>query len=99
MKTFYITCATTRHPHNHVSHITHVGNCSAQWKMTVNEVIQLIKAGHIFLVPDQDGPKQLKPMTEVLVVESPSIAEHSYIKTKINKSHTDNLLSLDDCEC
>ena len=87
-----ITCITKPHPHSAHEHITHLGNPSANWTETREQIIRYIDAGtHTFFVKDSINGKR----ADVRVVREHGKAP--YVRTVADGRYTDNLLSLNQC--
>jgi len=87
-----ITCITKSHPQSAHEHITHVGNPSANWKWTREQVITSIDAGtNTFFVLDPYTRKR----SDVGVVRP--AGRSNYIQTHADGDWNNNLLSLPQC--
>jgi len=86
-----VTCITKPHPLSPHEHITHLGNPSAGWKWTREQVIASIDAGsNKFFVKDPYGKR-----SDVAVVRPAGRA--AYLRTHADGDWNDNLLSLNQC--
>lgn len=87
-----ITCITKPHPNSPHEHITHVGNPSAGWKWTREQVIASIDAKeNTFYVLDPYTSKR----SDVGIVRP--VNRHPYLRTYADGDWNDNLLSLNQC--
>lgn len=87
-----ITCITKSIPHGGHEHITHVGNPSVPWKLTVSDVIKSIDARtNTFYVKDPRTGKR----ADVGVVRP--TGRPAYIRTYADRIWNDNLLALPQC--
>lgn len=87
-----ITCITKPDPQSPHEHITHVGNPSAGWKWTREQVISSIDAGtNTFYVTDPNNGKR----SNVAVIRPSGRAP--YLRTHADGDWNDNLLSLNQC--
>ena len=87
-----VTCITKPNPQSPHEHITHIGNPSAGWKWTREQVITSIDAGtNTFFVIDQRTNKR----SNVGVVRPAGQAP--YLRTHADGNWDNNLLSLDQC--
>jgi hypothetical protein len=88
-----ITCITKPNVHSAHEHITHVGNPSWSVKrLTVENVIARLKSRtDAFYVQDPRGTRAY-----VKVVPA-SAGRREYIRTYVDNTPTDNLLSLNQC--
>ena len=87
-----ITCITKPDPQSPHEHITHVGNPSAGWKWTREQVISSIDAGtNTFYVIDPNNGKR----SNVGVIRPSGRAP--YLRTHADGDWNDNLLSLNQC--
>jgi hypothetical protein len=87
-----VTCITKPHPQSTHEHITHVGNPSANWVWTREQVIQSIdaKTNTFFVLDPRTGKR-----SEVGVVRSSTHAP--FLRTHADGDWNNNLLSLDQC--
>jgi len=87
-----VTCITKPHPQSPHEHITHLGNPSAGWKWTREEVIASIDAhSNTFFVLDPGNGKR----SDVGVVREAGKAP--YVRTHADGNWNNNLLSLNQC--
>jgi hypothetical protein len=87
-----VTCITKPNPLSPHEHITHLGNPSAGWKWTREQVIQSIDAGtNTFFVIDP----RTNQRAEVGVMRPAGRA--AYVRTHADGDWNDNLLSLNQC--
>ena len=87
-----VTCITKPHPQSPHEHITHLGNPSAGWKWTREQVIASIDGGsNSFFVKDPYTGKR----SDVAVVRPAGRAP--YLRTHADGLWNDNLLSLNQC--
>jgi len=93
MASVQITCITKAHSLGGHEHITHVGNTSARWSKTKEQVIHLIdtKANSFFVVDPYSGKR-----SEVGVVR-PIAGPEPFLRTYADSTWNDNLLSLPPC--
>ncbi|MBU6388540.1 DUF3892 domain-containing protein [Patescibacteria group bacterium] len=87
-----ITCITKPNVNSSHEHITHVGNPSVPWKLTVEQVIKNIDNGvDTFYVVDPRNGK-----TAYVGVQRPA-GRRAYIQTYADGDWNNNLLSLNQC--
>lgn len=87
-----ITCITKPNVNSSHEHITHVGNPSVPWKLTVEQVIQNIDSKvDTFYVVDPRNDK-----TAYVGVQRPA-GRRPYIQTYADGDWNNNLLSLNQC--
>jgi len=87
-----VTCITKPHPMSPHEHITHLGNPSAGWIWTRDQVIASIDAGtNTFFVLDPNIGKR----SDIGVVRSDG--KPPYLRTHADGFWNNNLLSLNQC--
>jgi hypothetical protein len=87
-----VTCITKPHPQSPHEHITHLGNPSAGWKWTREQVIASIDSGsNRFFVKDPYTGRR----SDIAVVRPAGRAP--YLRTRADADWNDNLLSLNQC--
>jgi hypothetical protein len=88
-----VTCIDKPNPQSSHEHITHLGNPSAGWKWTREQVIASIETRtNTFYVIDPYNSKR----SEVGVVSGAGHAP--YLRTHADGDWNNNLLSLDQCQ-
>ena len=87
-----VTCITKPNPQSPHEHITHLGNPSAGWKWTREQVIASIDArtNTFFVIDPRNGKR-----ADVGVVREPGKAP--YVRTHADGDWNNNLLSLNQC--
>lgn len=87
-----VTCITKPNPQSPHEHITHLGNPSAGWKWTREQVINSIddKTNTFFVIDPQTNKR-----SEVGVVREAGKAP--YLRTYADGNWNNNLLSLNQC--
>jgi Protein of unknown function (DUF3892) len=92
MADIQVTCITKPHPQSPHEHITHLGNPSAGWKWTRDQVIASIEARiNTFFVFDPRTGKR----ADIGVVRQNGLAP--FLRTHADGVWNDNLLSLNQC--
>ena len=92
MANVQVTCIEKPHPDSPHEHITHLGNPSAGWKWTREEVITSIDTGsNTFFVIDPYNGKR----SDVGVVRA--AGRVPYLRTHADGDWNNNLLSLNRC--
>jgi len=87
-----VTCITKPDPQSPHEHITHLGNPSAGWKWTREQVIASIEAGtNTFFVIDSRTGKR----SDVGIVRP--AGRPPYLRTHADGDWNNNLLSLNQC--
>mgnify|MGYP001221524307 CR=1 FL=1 len=87
-----VTCITKPHPQSSHEHITHLGNPSAGWIWSRDQVIASIDAGtNTFYVIDPRTGKR----SNVGVIRT--AGKNPYLRTHADGEWNNNLLSLDQC--
>lgn len=87
-----VTCITKPQPQSPHEHITHLGNPSAGWKWTREQVISSIeRKEHTFYVLDRYTGKR----SDVGVVRP--AGRSPYLRTYADGDWNDNLLAMDQC--
>jgi len=87
-----VTCITKPNPSSPHEHITHLGNPSAGWRWTRDEVIASIDAGtNTFFVLDPRTNKR----SDVGVIRP--AGRSPYVRTYADGDWNNNLLSLNQC--
>lgn len=87
-----VTCITKPHPQSLHEHITHLGNPSANWRWTREQVIASIDAKtNTFYVIDPSNGKR----ADIGVVRQPGHAP--FLRTHADGDWNNNLLSLKQC--
>ena len=95
MVTYQVTCITTSggllgRTHEH---ITHIGNKTAEWRLTKEEAISMIdsKTAEFYVVDPHNSSKR-----STVGVVRPTFG-NPYLRTHADGYYNDNLLSLGDC--
>jgi hypothetical protein len=94
MSLYEVRCVKKTPPGDKHDHIVEIGDRQSNpaWKFTVKEVIQMIAAGHKFVIKDQ-----LDPRIEAIIRPFPDRVNGQFILSTPDGVLTDNILGLPEC--
>lgn len=92
MKEFEVTCISKPNRASPHEHITHIGNPSANWRLTRESAIQRIEAKteQFYTVDRQTGKR-------VFIGVVRETGKHPYLRTHADGKWNDNLLAQQEC--